>query len=92
MPFMDWKMVRMMIFSELYSTYYQTVAAILKAATDHPVEPREMQGIVEKYAFGESVLHIIPAIQQQRWQNTAAQRANNAIKPFGKSLAESHCQ
>lgn len=68
MRFMDWKMVRMMIFSELYSTYYQTVVAILKAATDHPVEQKEMRHIIENHAFGESVLHIMPAIQQQRWQ------------------------
>ena len=57
-----------MIFSELYSTYYQTVAAILKAAIDHPVEATEMRHIVEEHAFGESMLHILPAIEEQRWQ------------------------
>ena len=34
MPFMVWKMVMNMIFSELYSIYYQTMAAILKAANE----------------------------------------------------------
>lgn len=57
-----------MIFSELYSTYYCTVAKILKEATEHPVEAKEMRHIIEKYAFGESVLHILPAMEQQRWQ------------------------
>jgi len=61
-------MVKIMIFSELYSTYYQTVAAILKAAIDHPVEATEMRHIVEEHAFGESMLHILPAIEEQRWQ------------------------
>jgi len=60
--------VKIMIFSELYSTYYQTVAAILKAAIDHPVEATEMRHIVEEHAFGESMLHILPAIEEQRWQ------------------------
>lgn len=66
-----------MIFSELYSIYYQTMAAILKAATDHPLEAKEMQHIVEKHAFGESMLHILPAIQEQRWQ---------LITPDGRTL------
>lgn len=57
-----------MIFSELYSIYYQTVAAILKAAVDHPLAPKEMQQIIENYAFGESMLHILPALQEQQWQ------------------------
>lgn len=60
--------MKIMIFSELYSTYYQTVAAILKAAIDHPVETTEMRHIVEEHAFGESMLHILPAIEEQRWQ------------------------
>lgn len=60
--------MKIMIFSELYSTYYQTVAAILKAAIDHPVEATEMRHIVEEHAFGESMLHILPAIEEQRWQ------------------------
>lgn len=60
--------MKIMIFSELNSTYYQTVAAILKAAIDHPVEATEMRHIVEEHAFGESMLHILPAIEEQRWQ------------------------
>ena len=30
-----------MIFSELYSTYYNTVAKILKTAVDHPLSKNE---------------------------------------------------
>lgn len=57
-----------MIFSELYSAYYNTVAEIIKAALDHPLEKNEMFGIIEKHAFGESVLAIEPAIEEERWQ------------------------
>ena len=57
-----------MIFSELYSTYYNTVARILKAAADHPLRKEELRDIIEKNAFGESVLNIEPAITEECWQ------------------------
>ena len=57
-----------MIFSELYSAYYNTVARILKAATDHPLQKNELRSIIEKNAFGESILNIEPAIMEERWQ------------------------
>lgn len=57
-----------MIFSELYSTYYNTVARILTAATDHPLCKNELRSIIEKNAFGESILNIEPAIMEERWQ------------------------
>ena len=37
-----------MIFSELYSAYYHTVAEILRQATDHPVGKEELRNIIEK--------------------------------------------
>lgn len=57
-----------MIFSELYGTYYNTVAQILTAAADHPLRKDELCSIIEKYAFGESILNIEPAIAEERWQ------------------------
>lgn len=57
-----------MIFSELYGTYYNTVAQILTAAADHPLRKDELRSIIEKYAFGESILNIEPAIAEERWQ------------------------
>ena len=57
-----------MIFSELYSAYYNTVAAVLKAACDHPLHKQELRGIVEAHAFGESILSIEPALMEERWQ------------------------
>jgi len=57
-----------MIFSELYSVYYNAVAAIIKAATNHPLAKNEMRSIVTEHAFGESILTIEPAISEERWQ------------------------
>ena len=57
-----------MIFSELYSAYYQVVAAVLREACLHPVHRPELRKIVEQYAFGESVLNIEPALLGERWQ------------------------
>ena len=57
-----------MIFSELYSVYYSTVAKVLKAAAEHPLGKDELRSIIEENAFAESVLNIEPAIMEQRWQ------------------------
>ncbi|MBQ8995328.1 MAG: WYL domain-containing protein [Oscillospiraceae bacterium] len=57
-----------MIFSELYSAYYNAVAWILKAAIDHPLSRGELREMVAKHAFGESVLNIEPALTEERWQ------------------------
>lgn len=65
---MDWKVIVVMLFSELYSAYYNTVAAVLQKAVDHPVDKNELRRIIEKHAFEESVLHIPPALKEERWQ------------------------
>ena len=57
-----------MIFSELYSAYYNAVARILEEACTHPLTKAELRGIVEREAFGESLLTIEPAILDERWQ------------------------
>lgn len=57
-----------MIFSELYSAYYNTVARVLKAAIDHPLKKDELRALVEENAFGESILNIEPALREERWQ------------------------
>lgn len=57
-----------MIFSEIYSAYYQTVAHILTEALKNPVDFKQIREIAEKYAFSESALSIESAIREQRWQ------------------------
>jgi len=57
-----------MIFSELYSAYYNTVAAIISGILDGEHTEQELQKIVTDYAFGESVLTILPALKSEKWQ------------------------
>lgn len=57
-----------MIFSELYSAYYNTVAEILKSAVDHPLQKNEINNIINEKAFEESILNIAPALEDERWQ------------------------
>ena len=57
-----------MIFSELYSAYYNAVARILKEACARPLPRAELRRIVAQEAFGESLLTIEPAILDERWQ------------------------
>ncbi len=57
-----------MIFSELYSAYYNAVAGVLKEACAHSLSKAELRRIVEREAFGESLLNIEPAILEERWQ------------------------
>lgn len=57
-----------MLFSELYSAYYHTVAEILKEAVSHPLQDKEIHRIIEEKAFGESVLTIPSALKDERWQ------------------------
>ena len=57
-----------MIFSELYSAYYHTVAEILKQAMDHPVGKDEFRTIIKENAFEESVINIESALMEEKWQ------------------------
>lgn len=57
-----------MIFSELYSVYYKTVAQILKKAVEHPLQKNELREIIQENAFEESILNIEPALLDGRWQ------------------------
>ena len=51
--------VKAMIFSELYSAYYNTVARIITAAFDKNTTEKDLDRIVSENAFSESVLTII---------------------------------
>ncbi|MBQ5441861.1 MAG: WYL domain-containing protein [Firmicutes bacterium] len=57
-----------MIFSELYSSYYNAVASIIKAALDHQISREEIRSIIEEHAFGESMLTIYPSLTEGKWQ------------------------
>ncbi len=57
-----------MIFSELYSAYYNAVAAVLKEACKRKLSPADVRAIASQKAFGESLLNIEPALREQKWQ------------------------
>lgn len=56
-----------MIFSELYSAYYNTVARIIETAFRPGVTEKDLQQHVIECAFSESVLTILPALKSGRW-------------------------
>ena len=57
-----------MIFSELYSAYYNAVAAIISGIIDGERSEKELQRLVAHHAFGESVLTILPSLKSEKWQ------------------------
>ena len=59
--------VKLMIFSELYSAYYNTVAAIIARILEGEHSEKELQRIVAERAFGESALTIMPALKGEKW-------------------------
>jgi len=56
-----------MIFSELYSAYYNTVARIIETAAKPGVTEKDLQQHVLENAFSESVLTILPALKTGKW-------------------------
>ncbi len=57
-----------MIFNELYSAYYNTVAKIISAVLRGDVTQSQLQNIVNENAFGESMLTILPNLKSEKWQ------------------------
>ncbi|MBQ2711772.1 MAG: WYL domain-containing protein [Clostridia bacterium] len=57
-----------MIFHEIYSVYYQTVAKILTRASEGALSEGEILSLIEQNAFSESTLSILPALKGGRWQ------------------------
>lgn len=57
-----------MLFSELYSSYYNTVAEILKYAVREELSEQKLKEIVAEKAFGESSLTIPQALKSGKWQ------------------------
>ncbi len=57
-----------MIFNELYSAYYNTVAEIISKIIDGERDERELQRLVAEHAFGESITTILPSLKSGKWQ------------------------
>lgn len=56
-----------MIFNEIYSVYYNTVAKIIETAFCSNVSEKDLQQCVLKEAFSDSVLTILPALKSGKW-------------------------
>lgn len=70
-----------MIFNEIYGAYYNSVAAILKVAVDHNISMSEINDIVSKYAFGESVLNIPESLKSGDWSLLHEDGSTNIMNP-----------
>ena len=57
-----------MIFSELYSAYYNAIASIIAEVIEGEHSEKELQKVVSERAFGESVLTIMPSFKTEKWQ------------------------
>ena len=56
-----------MIFSELYSAYYNTVARIIETSFRPGATEKDLRQHVLENAFSESVLTILPALKSGKW-------------------------
>ena len=84
-----------MIFSELYSAYYNTVAKIMEAAFNPEATEKDLQRCVMEEAFSESVLTILPALKSGKWpllhedlSPVPLHKAHHAPDQSGKAVAE----
>ncbi|MBO5767136.1 MAG: WYL domain-containing protein [Clostridia bacterium] len=57
-----------MIFSELYSAYYNAVAKIITQAVKGELDEKSLSETVKQAAFSESSLSVVPALKGEKWQ------------------------
>ncbi len=57
-----------MLFHEIYGSYYQTTAAVLKEAVRGTLTGKKLSDLIREGAFGESFLTIPEGLQGERWR------------------------
>lgn len=57
-----------MVFSELYSAYYNALAKIITQAQLEPLTAEKVREIISQTAFRESPVEITDAVSNERWQ------------------------
>lgn len=57
-----------MLFHEIYGCYYNAVAGILSSAVSGTLTETGIKEIITRNAFSESILTILPALEQEHWQ------------------------
>ena len=56
-----------MLFSEIYSAYYNAVAAIIASAVEHTLTEADIRELTAKHAFAESLLTVEPSLKNEKW-------------------------
>jgi len=56
-----------MLFSEIYSAYFNAVAAILRESVPGGIAEKRIIEIINEKAFSESILTILPALKNEEW-------------------------
>lgn len=56
-----------MLFSEIYSAYFNTVACILCETVQCGITEKRITQIINEKAFSESILTILPALKNKEW-------------------------
>lgn len=57
-----------MIFNEIYSAYYNTVAKIIACIISGDADAKTIDKIINDNAFGESMLTVLPSLKSEKWQ------------------------
>ena len=77
-----------MIFSEIYSAYYNTVARILKLITEGVRDEKEFRRVVSECAFGESALSILPSLKSGKWQLVRGDMSSPIKNPPSRPVSD----
>lgn len=81
-----------MLFSEIYGSYFNVVAAVLSEASDGKLTDRRMTELVREKAFAESALAIPAALKSGTWpllEFHTSPQANHAFDNAPKEMAQS---
>ena len=57
-----------MLFHEIYSSYYHAAASVLREAVRGNLTGKELNSLVQKHAFGESLLTIPDGLKGEKWR------------------------
>jgi hypothetical protein len=77
-----------MLFSEVYGTYYNTMAKILEKALNEQLTADGLYSCIMENAYSESVVPITDAIEKERWQFLKFNREKNLLSPVVKHTPE----
>ena len=77
-----------MLFSEVYGTYYNTMAKILEKALNEQLTADGLYSCIMENAYSESVVPITDAIEKERWQFLKFNREKNYLLPVVKHNPE----